>query len=185
MVRLIDMGIEPFLVSSTVKCVVAQRLVRTICPHCRIAEPATAEKIDEINRVLGGLHDFDVARYLEAISKRAEVSPDSPEFKFSPPVKPPELNADGTKTIYLYKGAGCSKCGGVGYKGRLAIFEVAYMTDKMASNIARNSSYDDLEKLAQEEGMVTMVQDGYLKAIEGITTLEEVARVAKSDSELT
>jgi type II secretory ATPase GspE/PulE/Tfp pilus assembly ATPase PilB-like protein len=185
MVRLIDMGIEPFLVSSTVKCVVAQRLVRTICPHCRVAEPAAPEMIDEITRVLGGIQNFDMYRYLESISKRAEVSPDSPEFKFAPPVKAPETNADGTKVIYLYKGAGCSKCGGVGYKGRMAIFEVAAMTDKMASHIARNAEYDTLEKLAVEEGMVSIMQDGYIKALEGITTLDEVARVAKSDSELT
>jgi type II secretory ATPase GspE/PulE/Tfp pilus assembly ATPase PilB-like protein len=185
LVRLIDMGIEPFLVSSTVKCVVAQRLVRTICPYCRKAEVATPEMLEEVNHVLGGIQNFDIYRYLEAISKRPEVSPESPEYKFSPPVKSPETNADGTKIIYLYHGAGCSRCGGTGYKGRMAIFEVASMTDKMASHIARNAEFSTLETLAEEEGMVTIVQDGYLKALEGITTLEEVARVAKSDSELT
>jgi len=185
LVRLIDMGIEPFLVASTVKCVVAQRLVRTICPYCRTATLATPELIGEITHVLGGLQNFDVFRYVETLSKRASPAPETPEFKFSPPVKPPEMMPEGRKSIYLYHGAGCTKCGGTGYKGRIAIFEVATVTDKIASGIARNAEFDSLEKLAEEEGMINMVQDGYLKAIEGITTIEEVARVAKSDSELT
>jgi len=185
LVRLIDMGIEPFLVASTVKCVVAQRLVRTICPYCRTATPATPEIIAEITHVLGGIQNFDIFRYVETLSKRVAPAPEAPEFKFSPPVKPPEMTSDARKTIYLYHGTGCTRCGGTGYKGRMAIFEVATVGDKIASGIARNAEFDTLEKLAEEEGMVTMVQDGYLKAIEGITTIEEVARVAKSDSELT
>lgn len=185
LVRLIDMGIEPFLVASTVKCVVAQRLVRTICPHCRTAELASPEIVAEITKVLGGLQNFDVLRYVETLSKRQVFSPDSPEFKFSPPVKPPEMTPEGRPSIYLYKGSGCAKCGDTGYKGRMAIFEVATVTDKLASGIARNAEFDTLEQLAEEEGMVTMIQDGYLKAIEGITTIEEIARVAKSDSEIT
>ncbi|MCC7304260.1 type II/IV secretion system protein [bacterium] len=184
LIRLIDMGIEPFLVASTVKCVVGQRLVRTICPHCREAILATPEMIAEITHILGGIQNFDVFRYVEALSKRTAPAEDSPEYKFSPPVKPPEMGPEGRKTIYLYKGAGCTKCGNTGYKGRMAIFEVATVTDKMASGIARNAEVDTLEKMAEEEGMITMVQDGFLKAIEGITTIEEVARVAKSDSEL-
>lgn len=185
LVRLMDMGIEPFLVASTVKCVVAQRLVRTICPFCREAVPATPEMIAEITHILGGIQNFDIFRYVETLAKRTSPTPDSPEYKFSPPVQPPEMTPEGRKTIYLYKGKGCSKCGNTGYKGRMAIFEAATVTDKIASGIARNAEFDTLEKLAEEEGMVTMVQDGYLKAIEGITTIEEVARVAKSDSELT
>jgi len=185
LVRLIDMGIEPFLVASTVKCVVAQRLVRTICPYCRVAEPAAPELIGEITHILGGIQNFDIYRYVDSLSKRVAPAPETPEYKFSPPVKPSEMTPEGRKTIYLYHGEGCTKCGGTGYKGRMAIFEVATVADKMASGIARNAEFDSLEKLAEEEGMITMVQDGYLKAIEGITTIEEVARVAKSDSELT
>lgn len=185
LVRLIDMGIEPFLVASTVKCVVAQRLVRTICPYCRTAELATPDMMAELGSVLGGIQNFDMFRYVEALSKRPAADPDTREYRFAPPVSAPTTNADGTQAIYLYHGAGCSKCGGTGYKGRLAIFEVAPISDKLSSHIARNAEYDSLEKLAEEEGMITIVQDGYIKAIEGITTIEEVARVAKSDSELT
>ena len=184
LVRLIDMGIEPFLVASTVKCVVAQRLVRTICPNCRKEYQATPEIISEITHVLGGIQNFDVYRYIDALSKRAVPPADSPEFKYSPPVKPVETAADGGKIMYLYRGEGCTRCGGTGYKGRMAIFEVATVTDKMSSGIARNAEFDSLEKMALEEGMISMVQDGYLKAVEGITTIEEVARVAKSDSDI-
>jgi len=185
LVRLIDMGIEPFLVASTVKSVVAQRLVRTICPYCREAYPASAEQIEEINSVLGKIHDFDVYGYLEAVSKRPEISPDKPEFRYSPTVKPPEVDENGNKIMYLYRGKGCSKCGNTGYKGRMGIFEVALITHKISSHLNRNATFDVLEQEAEDDGMITMEQDGYLKAIEGISSLEEVARVAKSDSELT
>lgn len=182
--RLIDMGIEPFLVASTVKCVVAQRLVRTICPYCRVAEPAPKEVVANITKVLGGLQHFDIYKYLETMAKRPVLSPESPEYKFAPPVKAPESEPDGSPIIYLYRGTGCSKCGNTGYKGRIGIYEVAAVTGKLASGIMKNHDNDVLEKLAEEEGMVTIEQDGFLKAIEGITTIEEVERVAKSDSEL-
>ena len=87
-----------------------------------------------------------------------------------------ELESD-TK-LKLFKGAGCEKCGDSGYQGRIGIFEVLAVNDKIGKLILERSPSQNIEKVAIEEGMITMVQDGYLKVLEGITTLEEVIRVA-------
>ena len=84
------------------------------------------------------------------------------------------------KQISLYKGAGCNVCGRTGYLGRIGIFEVLTATNKIMNLIYHKSSSQDIEKAAVEDGMITLLQDGYLKAIEGVTTLEEVLRVAES-----
>lgn len=82
--------------------------------------------------------------------------------------------------ITLYKGAGCNVCGNTGYMGRIGIFEVLVASTKIMNLIYQRSSSQDIEKVAYEEGMITLLQDGYLKVIEGVTTLEEVLRVAES-----
>lgn len=84
------------------------------------------------------------------------------------------------KQITLYKGTGCNVCGHTGYMGRIGIFEVLAASTKIMNLIYQRSSSQDIEKVAHEEGMITLLQDGYLKAIEGVTTLEEVLRVAES-----
>lgn len=84
------------------------------------------------------------------------------------------------KQITLYKGVGCNVCGHTGYMGRIGIFEVLAASTKIMNLIYQRSSSQDIEKVAHEEGMITLLQDGYLKAIEGVTTLEEVLRVAES-----
>jgi type II secretory ATPase GspE/PulE/Tfp pilus assembly ATPase PilB-like protein len=94
-------------------------------------------------------------------------------------MKPPEVGADGEPVIYLYRGKGCDKCGGSGYSGRVGIFEVLDVSEKISRMIMDNVSAEEIRDVAVEEGMLTMLQDGYLKALEGITTLEEVLRVSK------
>jgi type IV pilus assembly protein PilB len=180
--RLVDMGLEPYLVASTVKSVVAQRLVRTVCPYCRVPIPATEADLEEIDNIFSSIGQFDVYSYLEAVSqKNGNPTPDDPAFKYAPPVKAPDIGPDGKKQIYLYKGEGCNRCGGSGYKGRMAIFEVISMSSAIGENLIKNVTYDQLEKIAIQEGMITMIQDGFLKAIEGITTIAEVMRVAKTE----
>lgn len=180
--RLSDMKIEPYLIASTIKCVVAQRLVRTICPYCRTAYLASEADMQEIKDIFAPIKNFDIYGYLNALSDRnGDPSPDSKEFRFAPPVKKPETDASGAKKVYLYKGEGCSRCGDTGYKGRMAIYEVATASPKLSEAIVKNTTYEELQKIAIDEGMITMFQDGFLKAVEGITTVAEVIRVAKSD----
>lgn len=139
-VRLIDMGVEPFLVASSVLGVMAQRLVRMICPDCK--EEYTPE-------------------------------PDSPERLF--------LKLAPEEDITLYRGIGCPHCNKTGYCGRMAIHEVMPVSRSVRDLINSNSGSDRLAAVAVKEGMLTMGQDGIAKAMDGLTTIEEVMRVAYSD----
>jgi len=141
--RLIDLGGEPFLLSSTMNAIVGQRIVRRICPNCKEETPLLRPIADEIRTVLGKLFP---------------------------------VNASQIKT---YKGKGCEKCGNSGYLGRIGIFEVLPVSVKIANLILERPNVQTFEKEAILEGMITMKQDGYLKVIQGITTPEEVIRVAQ------
>jgi len=173
--RLLDMGIEPYLLASTMRVVAAQRLPRTICKNCIEAYPASQEVVENINQVMRGSKDFDIVAYMNRVvaSRSVEGS------KVSPAVKAPEIGPDGKPIIYLYRGKGCDKCGGSGYAGRTGIFEVLDITENISRMIMENVTADDIEKVASNQGILTIIQDGYLKALEGITTLEEVLRVSK------
>ncbi|MHC2994411.1 MAG: type II secretion system ATPase GspE [Candidatus Atribacteria bacterium] len=137
--RLIDIGIEPFLISSSVIGIIAQRLVRRICPKCKKEIKLTP----------------DIAKILE------------------------EYEIDRNKII-LYKGEGCSHCKDTGYKGRIAIFELMIITDNIRDLITRNVTTGKLRETAIKEGMCMLKEDGLKKVYAGITTIEEVLRVASA-----
>lgn len=175
--RLVDMGIEPYLLASTIRTVAAQRLPRRVCKSCAQAYPVTPEVLRNINEVMATIKGFDLVSYINRLvaSKSSEMS-DNSENNF---LKAPEIGPDGVPVIYLYKGAGCDFCGGTGYAGRIGIFEVLDVTEKISRMIMEDVTDSDIKDVAIEQGMITMVQDGYLKALEGITTIEEVLRVSK------
>jgi general secretion pathway protein E len=137
--RLIDMGIEPYLISSTVVGVVAQRLVRTICPHCRQTHAPSEGTVSwrELQRMVGG------------------------------PVK-------------LYRGRGCEKCLETGYLGRSGISELLLVDEQIKDLIVRQENAHSIKRQAVDKGMMTLRQDGLRKAVEGVTTLEEVYRVTQN-----
>ncbi len=134
--RLVDMGIEPFLIATSLVGVNAQRLVRQICKGCRAAYPA-----DALIRGRLGL-------------------PDS-----APQVK-------------VYRGAGCRDCGGSGYRGQIGLFELMPVEDTLRALIAENAPTAALRDQARELGMLNLWEDGMIKVVQGITTLEEVLRVS-------
>jgi len=140
--RLLDMKMEPYLLASSMTCVVAQRVVRKTCPKCKLAFLPSAEVGENIKRTLGNLYQ-----------PKAQLK--------------------------LYKGKGCAYCNQTGYFGRVGIFEVLPISEKISKLILEQASSSAIEKQAIEEGMVTMIQDGYSKVLEGITTIEEVLRVAE------
>ncbi len=142
--RMIDMGIEPFLLVSSLSAIVGQRVLRKMCPHCKEEYTPPPEVVEDIKKVLGPLLDKEKAGNLS-----------------------------------LYKGKGCPECKDTGYLGRVGIFEVFTITDKVIKLILEKQAASQIQKMAVEEGMITMMQDGYQKAVEGITTIEEVLRVAK------
>jgi len=177
--RLMGMGIEPYLLASTIRAVAAQRLPRRICKHCIEAYPITPEVLRNITETMQGVKDFDLVGYINRViaSKQSVQTTNGQEEPLV--MKAPETGADGTPLIYLYRGKGCDRCGGTGYSGRIGIFEVLDVTERISRMIMENVTDNDIKKVAVEQGMITMIQDGYLKALEGITTIEEVLRVSK------
>lgn len=138
-IRLVDMGIEPFLISSSVIGVIAQRLVRKICPKCK---------------------------------KEIKITPDIEKIL--------DENEIGNNEITLYKGEGCPYCKDTGYKGRVAIFELMVITENIREMIIKNVSTGKLRQAAVKEGMCLLKVDGIKKVCEGITTIDEVLRVASA-----
>ncbi len=139
--RLIDMGVKPFLVASSIQAILAQRLIRVICKNCKAEDPNP------------DAHSLKI-------------------LKFSP---------EEIKNNKFYKGKGCSKCSGTGYKGRQGIFEMFEMNTKMRELAFREATATELRHAAVANGMRTLMEDGKLKIFGGVTTPEEVARIAQSE----
>lgn len=161
--RLLDMKVEPFLIASTVNTVIGQRLLRKICSSCRESYKADQAEIDSIKKTVGNLlpkkQDSNTKQVFESLG-----------FKNLP-------FAD-DKSYTLYRGKGCEECRQTGFKGRLGIFEVFQVTEAMGKLLLTHSTSQQIQEEAVKEGMILMKQDGYLKALAGITTLPEVARVS-------
>ena len=135
--RLTDMGVEPFLTSSAVDCVIAQRLARMLCDRCKA--PVEVER-----EILTGM-----------------------QFPFE---HAPE------EGLNFHRAVGCDRCGGTGYRGRLGIFELMVLTEKIKEMILHRASAGEIGEVVREEGMIRLRDDGLLKAAAGLTTIEEVLR---------
>ncbi len=135
--RLINIGVEPYLISSAVNAILAQRLVRKVCQHCRTQIDPTDE-----------MREF--------------------------------LNMQGFKDPLIWKGVGCDTCRKTGYKGRLGIYELLIMDDGLRDMVTRNPDVNQLRKLCRERGLVSLREDGFAKAQQGLTTVDEVLRVTES-----
>jgi type IV pilus assembly protein PilB len=156
--RMTDMDAEPFLIASTVNTVVAQRLVRKICPDCKEAYKLNKKELDELGKKV----DFD--SIVKSLNKNKK--------DLSKEIKKVE-------DMEFYRGKGCKTCNEEGYKGRMGIYEVLEVTDEIKKLISQNVTAGEIEEKAIEEGMNTMMVDGFIKALEGFTSLEEVLRVTK------
>ena len=136
-IRLMDLGIDPFMVSSALIAVLGQRLVRKICKSCKAPDNLPPEQLEEIRPYIGDKKD-----------------------------------------VAFWKGAGCDDCQHTGYSGRLGLFEVLTMTSSLKSLVSGGVSSEEIKKTAQKEGFQVMSLDGIQKALQGLTTIEEVFRVA-------
>jgi type IV pilus assembly protein PilB len=174
--RLLDMGVESYLLASTLRCVVAQRLPRRICEYCKESYVATPEVIKNIQDTLKSIKNFDVVTYAQ---KLYEASQKRTKKEGELPLMPPGKGPSGEDQLYLYRGKGCDRCGSSGYKGRLGIFEVLTITEKIGRMMMENVPASEIDNVAIENGMITIIQDGYLKALEGVTTIEDVLRVSR------
>ncbi len=147
--RLLSMGLKPYLLAPALNLMMAQRLVRRICNQCMTEDRLDAEALERVKKVL------------------AEVPPNSGERN------------DPVKTLRFKKGAGCNVCHGLGYRGRIGIFELMNMSPEIEKLIMSGQVAEaDLHEVARQQGMLTMAQDGILKALDGITTVDEVLGVA-------
>jgi len=139
--RLEDLGIEPFLISSSLLAVIGQRLVRKICPGCKVPNPIGPQAMK---------------RLMPLIGQKKDVS--------------------------FWKGAGCEACNYSGYSGRMGLFEVLVITPALRDAISSKATLDGIRKIAVGEGFQTMSVDGIVKAIQGLTTIEEIFRVAPPET---
>jgi len=175
--RLLDMGLEPFNVASALNLVLAQRLVRRICKHCK-----TKYTPDELE--LGGAK---VMRDTTLRSLRfTEEAIDSARATASPEAKPflESITLDSTVgDLPFFKGKGCEECNGTGLKGRQGLYEVMLMGPDLRKLILQNVGAQEIKDAAIEYGMLTLRMDGWLKVMKGITTLEQVIRETSVDSQ--
>ncbi len=138
--RLVDIGIQPFLVASSVLAIMAQRLVRKVCPKCKMRyEPP--------------------AHLLAGLGLRPEIA----------------------KKANFMKGKGCNHCNKKGYRGRMGIYELMTMTPQVREMAFKGESTQNVRKMARKQGMRTLFEDGIIKAIRGITTIDEVLRITQRD----
>lgn len=175
--RLLDMGIEPFLIASTVRSVVGQRLVRRLCVDCREEYSPTNDELKEIAEVFG----LDSEAKMKQINELEKQALAAGIGKSNSKVKnnTSQLSTSSTQITRLWKARndGCESCGHTGYKGRIGIYEVLVNSTSIQKQIVANSTSDEIQKTAISEGMITMQLDGFIKALRGQTSIEEILRV--------
>lgn len=140
--RLIDMGVKPFLVASSIQAIMAQRLVRVICKDCKVVD----ENPDQ--------------HYLDLLN----------------------ISLESLKKAPIYKGRGCSKCQGTGFKGRSAVFELIELNSEIRELAFAKAPTTEIRKVAVAGGMKTLLDDGKIKIFKGVTTPQEVAKISQSDA---
>lgn len=147
--RLLSMGVKQFLLAPSINAVIGQRLVRKLCEHCKQETELTGDVASRVMNII------------QTIPQNSGYAPDI------------------SQGVKFYKAVGCDKCS-EGYKGRIGIFEVFIITPEIEKMILdQKVSENDIKKITQEQGMISMVQDGILKALDGITSIDEVFRVAE------
>ncbi len=145
--RMIDLGAEPFLLSSVINLVIAQRLARKICPDCKTQTEIPARLIKQAKEQI----DRTPAKYLEGIN---------------------------TTELIFYKGKGCARCGDLGYQGRTAVAELIDITPEIREIINRGGDRLEIEKVLPKQHFISLAQASLIKALQGVTTLDEVLRIA-------
>jgi type IV pilus assembly protein PilB len=154
--RLIEMGVQPFLAASVTNVIIGQRLVRRICRHCRVTTRLTPKIMEKYRGM------FDLETMLVRF-RGLQLLPTT----FS------------TDTIVLAHGRGCDRCAETGFQGRLSITEVVVFDDQIAHQVAGDPAAATVRQLARDRGTLTMLEDGILKVILGLTTFDEVVRVTQ------
>ncbi len=176
--RLLDMGIEPFLIASTVRAVIGQRLVRRLCLDCRetVTPDESAQK--QLNEIFN-TENSGVMKQIHQLEMQAKESGIGTTSGKSGQGEAIELSTTESGIIRFWKAHedGCDTCGHTGYKGRMGIYEVLPTSPEIQSLIVGSATSETIEQQAKKEGMLTMQIDGLIKALRGQTTIEEILRV--------
>lgn len=171
--RLLDMGIEPFLIASTVRMVAGQRLVRQLCTYCREKYSPSAEEFSSLMHIFGikTPEQVKTIHLLEQQAVKQGVGKDIGN----------DLSSTETSFNFIYKEhpGGCTECNNTGYKGRSGIYEAVINSPAIQRLIVGNATSDVIQNQAISEGTVTMQLDGLIKALRGVTSIEEVLRVTR------
>lgn len=154
--RLTEMHVPTFLIASTTNLIIAQRLVRKICQHCIESYTLSRQAVTELEK------QIRVDYLYQTLLKEGAVEPNQK-----------------VEELLFFRGRGCKQCNDEGYKGRVGIYEVLEMDDEIAKSILEHGDSSSLHDLAIKRGMMTMIQDGFLKAKAGVTTIEEILRVTQ------
>lgn len=177
--RLLDMNIEPFLIASTVRAVVGQRLVRRLCPNCRksyVPDAVTLKQIFETFKIkdsagMQRIHQLELKAIEDGIGK-SNLAASNPKSTNSPSTSESKI-----LKLWAANPDGCSECNNNGYKGRIGVYESLENSSEIQKLIVGNATSEILQNQAVKEGMVTMQTDGFIKALRGQTTIEEILRV--------
>jgi type IV pilus assembly protein PilB len=153
--RLIDMKVEPFLISSTTNLIIAQRLVRRLCPDTKEKYKLSSAEIKSLGE------EIDLDKILEILKKEKIIKP-----------------KESWSSIEFYRPSKSKDCPD-GYKSRIGIYEVLEISEAIKDLVVKEATADRIEEQAKKEGMLTMLEDGFIKAVQGITSIEEVLRVTK------
>jgi type IV pilus assembly protein PilB len=154
--RLSEMGVPAFLVASTCNLIIAQRLVRKVCQECIESYNLTKTELDKLEK------EINFSSVLTTLEKQGLIT-----------------TKQSKESLLFYRGKGCKKCDKTGYKGRLGLYEVLEITPEISDLILKGSMAEAILKSAKNQGMITIMEDGFIKAKSGITTIEEVLRVTK------
>ena len=183
--RLLEMGIEPFLIASTVRVVIGQRLVRRLCVECK--EPYTPDE-NQLKQLvktfkIGQLIDMKHINELETEALEGGIGKSGRAAKAPKEQLTSELSTTPSSIKRLWKAHedGCTACGHTGYKGRVGIYEVLHNSEAVQKLIVSNGTSDSIQEIAVQEGMLTMQLDGFIKALRSETTIEEILRVTTEE----
>jgi type IV pilus assembly protein PilB len=174
--RLLDMGIEPFLIASTVRAVIGQRLVRRLCVVCRERYTPDETQMTGVTKMfrlddpknMAHYHDLEKQAFDSGVGKSEDESAN-------------ELSTSDKAVKYLWRAhkGGCDACNHNGYKGRMGIYESLGNSEEVQAMIVSNATSDKIQQQAMAEGMITMQMDGFIKALRGLTAVEEILRVTR------
>jgi general secretion pathway protein E len=162
--RLVDMDVQPYQISSSVLAVLAQRLVRRLCEVCRTPYTPTSQDLRELG--------IDAARAQEKLAELQRVAATTVLGNVRPSTLPAPASSNGELT--LYHPGGCEECSNTGYRGRIGIFELMLIDEPVRREILNNSDAKTIQRVAQQQGMRPLREDGARQVIAGVTSVEEV-----------